>query len=95
MFRKIFLFFTLALCTSVFSQNYIPYSDEEIELLASREMQGHKNPQEAVITSTSTVNWTKKLFSSDVSLNVVKAGIPMPSGKASSINKIRWSCLFL
>ncbi|MCI5523723.1 MAG: OmpA family protein [Treponema sp.] len=89
MFRKIFLFFTLALCTSVFSQNYIPYSDEEIELLASREMQGHKNPQEAVITSTSTVNWTKKLFSSDVSLNVVKAGIPMPSGKASSINKIQ------
>ena len=66
-------------------QQYRPYSDEEIEREAEMvaSANGHTNQKDAVITSTSYVNWTKNSFTSDVSLDVEKAGIPMPSGKAT------------
>ena len=71
-------------------QQYRPYSDEEIEREAEMvaSANGHTNQKDAVITSTSYVNWTKNSFTSDVSLDVEKAGIPMPSGKATSVRKI-------
>lgn len=43
----------------------------------------------AVVSSSSTINWTKCLFSSEVRLNVEKAHIPMPSGKSAAINRIQ------
>lgn len=44
--------------------------------------------QKNVISSKSSVDWTKNVFSSDVSLDTEKAGINMPSGKNSAINMI-------
>jgi outer membrane protein OmpA-like peptidoglycan-associated protein len=43
---------------------------------------------EGVTTSSSSVDWTKQTFSSAVTLDVEKAGIEMPSGKNSAINRI-------
>jgi len=43
----------------------------------------------AMLKSSSTINWTKGTFSSEVSLNIEKAGIPMPSGKSSAVNRIQ------
>lgn len=42
----------------------------------------------AVLTSTSSIDWTKADFMSEVTLDVEKAGINMPSGKNSATNKI-------
>ncbi len=50
---------------------------------------GHAEIKNSLITSTSTINWTKNTFSSDISLDVIKSGIPMPSGKVTSVNKIQ------
>lgn len=43
----------------------------------------------SVMSSSSYIDWTKQTFVSDVSLDVEKAGIPMPSGKALSLNRIQ------
>ncbi len=40
------------------------------------------------ISSASTIDWTKNTFSSAVSLDMEKAGIKMPSGKNSAVNRI-------
>lgn len=71
-------------------QQYVPYADEEIEREAEMvaAAHGHASRENAVITSSSFVNWTKNTFASDVSLDVEKAGIPMPSGKSTSVRKI-------
>ncbi|MCR5219351.1 OmpA family protein [Treponema sp.] len=63
----------------------------DIEELARRlaNYSGHASEEDAVMTSVSTINWTKNTFTSSVSLDVAKAGIPMPSGKSSSVNKIQ------
>lgn len=73
------------------SSGYIPYSDTEIEreALMAAAASAHVDPKNAVMTSTSEVNWTKKTFSSDVSMDIIKAGIPMPSGKGTSVNRIK------
>lgn len=80
------------LAAGVFSQGSSSSAEElEIEQLARRlaNYDGHASEEDAVMTSTSTINWTKNTFTSNVSLDVAKAGIPMPSGKSSSINKIQ------
>lgn len=80
------------LAAGLFSQgNISPTEELEIEQLARRlaNYDGHASEEDAVMTSTSTINWTKNTFTSNVSLDVAKAGIPMPSGKSSSINKIQ------
>lgn len=71
-------------------QQYTPYSDAEIEREAEMvaTANGHASSENATMTSSSFVNWTKNTFTSDVSLDVEKAGIPMPSGKATSVKKI-------
>ncbi|HBB14033.1 MAG TPA: hypothetical protein DCZ76_07120, partial [Treponema sp.] len=43
----------------------------------------------SIISSESRVDWTKHAFVSDISMNVVKAGIPMPSGKSLAVNRIK------
>ncbi len=40
------------------------------------------------IESRSHINWIQKTFDSDISLDVDKAGIPMPSGKVSATDRI-------
>ncbi|MBQ7158466.1 MAG: OmpA family protein [Treponema sp.] len=40
------------------------------------------------ITSASSIDWTKDTFNSAVSLDMEKAGIRMPSGKNSAVNRI-------
>ncbi|MBO4319824.1 MAG: OmpA family protein [Treponema sp.] len=47
------------------------------------------DPERALMSSTSRVDWSKNALVSDVTLDVVKAGIPMPSGKAVSLNRIQ------
>lgn len=43
---------------------------------------------EKFLNSTSSMDWTNYSFNSSVTLNLEKAGINMPSGKMSAINKI-------
>ena len=71
-------------------QQYTPYADEEIEREAEMvaAANGHASRENTTMTSSSFVNWTRESFISDVSLDVEKAGIPMPSGKATSVKKI-------
>ena len=45
----------------------------------------------ASASSTSSIDWTKNTFTSAVSLDMEKAGIKMPSGKNSAINRIETS----
>jgi|SRR5574344_830842 outer membrane protein OmpA-like peptidoglycan-associated protein len=45
--------------------------------------------KDAVMHSSSYINWTKDTFSSEINLNVQKAGIPLPSGKSAAINRIQ------
>ncbi|MBO4403910.1 MAG: OmpA family protein, partial [Treponema sp.] len=73
------------------AQNYIQYSytDSEIEQLSAIEARGHVSEKDAVITSTSTIDWSKNTFKSEVVLDLRKAKIPMPSGKSTSISKIQ------
>ncbi|MBP5752217.1 MAG: OmpA family protein [Treponema sp.] len=47
------------------------------------------DPERSLMSSTSRVDWSKNALVSDVTLDVVKAGIPMPSGKAVSLNRIQ------
>ncbi|WP_407400061.1 OmpA family protein [Treponema sp.] len=71
-------------------QHYVPYADEELEREAEMvaAANGHASRENATTTSSSFVNWTKNSFISDVSLDVEKAGIPMPSGKSTSVKRI-------
>ena len=69
---------------------YVPYSDIEIEResIMAAKAQGHVSEKDAVMTSSSFVNWTKNTFASDVAFNIEKAGIPLPSGKSTSVKEI-------
>lgn len=69
---------------------YVPYSDIEIEheSIMAAKAQGHVSEKDAVMTSSSFVNWTKNTFASDVAFNIEKAGIPLPSGKSTSVKEI-------
>lgn len=44
---------------------------------------------DAVLFSSSKIDWRKGTFTSNVSMDIVKAGIPMPSGKNAAVNKIK------
>jgi outer membrane protein OmpA-like peptidoglycan-associated protein len=43
----------------------------------------------APITSTSYVDWTNKIFSSSINLDMLKSGISFPAGKSTALNRIR------
>ncbi len=43
----------------------------------------------AVLYSSSKIDWNQGIFTSNVSMDIVKAGIPMPSGKNAAVNKIK------
>lgn len=44
---------------------------------------------DAVLFSSSKIDWNLGTFTSNVSMDIVKAGIPMPSGKNAAVNKIK------
>ncbi|MCR5606870.1 MAG: OmpA family protein [Treponema sp.] len=44
--------------------------------------------KDSLMTSTSSVDWIKNQFSSKISLDVQKAGIPLPSGKSTATKRI-------
>jgi outer membrane protein OmpA-like peptidoglycan-associated protein len=44
---------------------------------------------DAAITSTSYVDWTTRIFSSNIYLDMIKSGIILPSGKNSALNRVR------
>ena len=43
---------------------------------------------DAPLASKSSINWVDKTFTSNITLDVDKAGIPMPSGKNSAVNTV-------
>lgn len=57
-------------------------------LLISAACAVHAENSQNVITSKSTIDWSKTLFLSEVNLNTEKAGIPMPSGKKAALTTI-------
>ena len=66
------------------------FTEEEIEnARISAAASANVSPQDATMTSKSHIDWKKNQFVSDVSLDVVKARIPMPSGKSLSLNRIK------
>lgn len=89
-FCTILALFMAANC-AVFAQNandYLIYSDEDYaDRMAS--LGSSQDEKNAVVYSSSSINWTKTTFSSEVNLNLERAGIPMPSGKSSAVNKIQ------
>ena len=46
------------------------------------------NDPNAPLASKSKINWIDKTFTSNVTLDMDKAGIPMPSGKNSAVNAV-------
>jgi outer membrane protein OmpA-like peptidoglycan-associated protein len=44
---------------------------------------------DAPVTSSSYVDWTSKIFSSSINLDMLKSGITFPSGKSTALNKVR------
>lgn len=53
------------------------------------------NEEQAVLWSTSEIDWTTNTFKSTVNLETEKAGIKMPSGKTSAITKVETELPFL
>ena len=86
--------FLLALClafqTAVFAEDLLYYTkDDEDAAKRAAALTANVSKEEAIMQSSSKIDWTKQTFISNVSLDTVKAGIPMPSGKSTSINKIK------
>ena len=89
--KKILL--TAVLLFTAFSlngQTYVRYSQaelEEAERMAAAS--GHASLENSTMTSSSKIDWKKNSFTSVVTLDVLKAGIPMPSGRQASSNRIQ------
>ena len=74
----------------VAAQDLVYYSpDEEEAARRMAERGANISEEDATMAARSRIDWSKKAFTSDVSLDIVKAGIPMPSGKSSAVNKIQ------
>lgn len=66
------------------------FSDEEIRNAEQNAWaSANVSKEKSIITSSSSVDWKKGAFVSEISMDVVKAGIPMPSGKSLAVNKIK------
>lgn len=82
------LFFALHAFAPAQDLMYYTFSEDEAAEKAAAAA-ANVPADKAIMSSSSRIDWSKQHFSSDVSLNVVKAGIPMPSGKSSSLNLIQ------
>ncbi len=82
------VFFLLSL--SLGAQNYVRYSQDELDRAEKMAAQsGHSSAEKSVMESTSFIDWKKNTFTSDITLDVEKAKIPMPSGRQSASNRIK------
>ncbi len=92
-FRYIFAFAvvsTFGLCFAAAQKSEVFYASIDREQAAEdARNSANVSEYEAVLSSVSFIDWNKETFVSDVSLDVVKAGIPMPSGKSAALTKIR------
>lgn len=84
----------LALCLALqaftFAEDMLYYTTEpEFDAKQAAARTANVSKEDAIMASSSKIDWSKQTFTSNVSLDTVKAGIPMPSGKATSINKIK------
>ena len=80
--------------TSLSAQEYFNQyrlSPEEKEMIASQAAasSGNASQKDAVMSSQSSIDWGKKTFRSLVDLDIQKAGIVIPSGKASAVDHIQ------
>ncbi len=72
------------------AQDMIYYSFSEEEAAQRMAARGANIAEEdSTMAARSRIDWSKQVFTSNVSLDIVKAGIPMPSGKTSAVNKIQ------
>lgn len=78
-----------SIVSSVSAQNYQLIKQDEEEAARLAALNSSIAPEDAVITSSSIVDWNKKTFNSTIDLNINKANIPMPSGKSSAVKKIQ------
>lgn len=67
------------------------YYDKVDEEQAQRDARNSANEDDAnaMLFSSSKIDWRKGTFTSNVSMDIVKAGIPMPSGKNAAVNKVK------
>ena len=96
---KVKVFFTssvlaLAVCFPSASQQYFNQyrlTPEEEAMIAEEAAiaSGNANPENSVMSSQSFIHWGKGTFSSSVDLDIQKAGIVIPSGKASAVDRIQ------
>ena len=83
------LAFCLVFQAALFAEDLLYYTKDEEAAKQSAALTANVAKEDAIMSSSSKIDWAKKTFTSNVSLDVVKAGIPMPSGKSTSINKIK------
>lgn len=84
------LAFCLAFQAAVFAEDLLYYTkDDEAAAKQAAALTANVSEEDAIMASRSKIDWSKKTFTSNVSLDTVKAGIPMPSGKSTSLNKIK------
>ncbi|MCR5763208.1 MAG: OmpA family protein [Treponema sp.] len=73
-----------------FAEDLLYYTkNTEADAKQAAALSANVSKEDAIMASSSKIDWSKKTFISNVSLDTVKAGIPMPSGKSTSINKIK------
>ncbi len=73
------------------SSNDMLYYSKIDEEQAQQDARNSANADEesAILYSSSKIDWNQGTFTSNVSMDIVKAGIPMPSGKNAAVNKIK------
>ena len=91
LFGRIFLLLILQGIThSIFAQeaNVLAETDEQYaERMAY--LSASVSEENSIMSSSCSINWTKDLFNSEVSLDVQKANISLPSGKSTAVNRIQ------
>src|SRR5574344_538791 len=78
---------TAPLCAQTADEELIRTDQDYADKMAAQS--GDLSEKDAVMSSSSTINWTKRTFHSEISLDVQKAKIPMPSGKSAAVNRIQ------
>ncbi len=86
------------IATGLFAQNNGSYSQYLLEGYGYNEIEEAEqaaaasadvDSKNATLSSVSKVDWSKSTFTSDITLDTVKAHISMPSGKTVSMNRIQ------
>ncbi len=87
---SVFCFTSFACFCSLVAQNYGSYTSQEIQQAKTQAAASAQvSTEDSVMSSTSRIDWTKHTLVSDITMDVAKAGIPLPSGKALCLNRIK------